>query len=76
MPRASLIRSVFGRVTLSSVLVSLVSTLLLFMVVQRIVVADGRSMLAREVDGVDLIVNALDGMKKPIIPFGDEPSWT
>lgn len=50
MPRASLIRSVFGRVTLSSVLVSLVSTLLLFMVVQRIVVADGRSMLAREVD--------------------------
>ncbi len=25
---------------------------------------------------VDLIVNALDGMKKPIIPFGDEPSWT
>lgn len=25
---------------------------------------------------VELLVNALDGMKKPIILFGDEPSWT
>lgn len=24
---------------------------------------------------VELIVNALDGMKKPIIRFGDKPSW-
>lgn len=50
MPRPGLFRSVFGRVTLSALLVSLVSTLALFLVVQRIVDSDGRAMLAREVD--------------------------
>jgi len=24
---------------------------------------------------VELMVNALEGMKKPIIHFGEEPSW-
>jgi signal transduction histidine kinase len=50
VPRIGLLHSVFGRVTLSAVAVSLLSTLLLFLVVQRIVSADGRAMLAREVD--------------------------
>ena len=45
-----LFRSVFGRVTLSALLVSLLSTLALFLVVQKIVGDDGRAMLAREVD--------------------------
>lgn len=40
----------FRRVTLSAVLVSLLSTLALFLVVQRIVRDDGRAMLGREVD--------------------------
>lgn len=48
--RPDLFRSVFGRVTLSALLVSLVSTLALFLVVQKIVEQDGRAMLAREVD--------------------------
>ncbi|KAA9013329.1 sensor histidine kinase [Sphingobium limneticum] len=50
MPRPDLFRSVFGRVTLSALLVSLLSTLALFLVVQKIVDDDGRGMLAREVD--------------------------
>lgn len=50
MPRPDLFRSVFGRVTLSALLVSLLSTLALFLVVQKIVDDDGRAMLAREVD--------------------------
>ncbi|WP_298401018.1 HAMP domain-containing sensor histidine kinase [Sphingobium sp.] len=50
MPRPGLFRSVFGRVTLSALLVSLLSTLALFLVVQKIVEDDGRAMLAREVD--------------------------
>ncbi|SEJ84984.1 Signal transduction histidine kinase [Sphingobium sp. AP50] len=50
MPRPGLLRSVFGRVTLSALLVSLLSTLALFLVVQKIVDDDGRTMLAREVD--------------------------
>ncbi|KQN04388.1 histidine kinase [Sphingobium sp. Leaf26] len=50
MPRPGLFRSVFGRVTLSALLVSLLSTLALFLVVQKIVDDDGRAMLAREVD--------------------------
>lgn len=50
MPRPGLLRSVFGRVTLSALLVSLLSTLALFLVVQKIVEDDGRTMLAREVD--------------------------
>lgn len=50
MPRIGLLHSVFGRVTVSAVLVSLLSTLALFLVVQRIVDADGRATLAREVD--------------------------
>ncbi|MES2172519.1 MAG: HAMP domain-containing sensor histidine kinase [Pseudomonadota bacterium] len=50
MPRPGLFRSVFGRVTLSALLVSLLSTLALFLVVQKIVEDDGRMMLAREVD--------------------------
>lgn len=49
MLKSGLFRSVFGRVTLSAVLVSLLSTLLLLLVVERIVEADGRAMLAREV---------------------------
>ncbi|MDO7833975.1 HAMP domain-containing sensor histidine kinase [Sphingobium sp. HBC34] len=48
--RPDLFRSVFGRVTLSALLVSLLSTLALFLVVQKIVHDDGRAMLAREVD--------------------------
>ncbi|MEC3951385.1 sensor histidine kinase [Sphingobium sp. HWE2-09] len=50
MPRSGLFRSVFGRVTLSALLVSLLSTLALFLVVEKIVADDGRAMLAREVD--------------------------
>jgi len=50
LPRPDLFRSVFGRVTLSALLVSLLSTLALFLVVQKIVDDDGRGMLAREVD--------------------------
>ena len=50
MARVDLLRSVFGRVTLSALLVSLLSTLALFLVVQKIVQDDGRMMLAREVD--------------------------
>jgi signal transduction histidine kinase len=50
VPRPGLLRSVFGRVTLSALLVSLLSTLALFLVVQKIVEDDGRTMLAREVD--------------------------
>jgi signal transduction histidine kinase len=50
VPRINLFRSVFGRVTLSALLVSLLSTLALFLVVQKIVADDGRAMLAREVD--------------------------
>ncbi len=50
MPRPGLLRSVFGRVTLSALLVSLLSTLALFLVVQKIVEDDGRAMLGREVD--------------------------
>ncbi|MFY9349190.1 MAG: sensor histidine kinase, partial [Sphingobium sp.] len=50
MPRPDLLRSVFGRVTLSALLVSLLSTLALFLVVRQIVRQDGRAMLAREVD--------------------------
>jgi signal transduction histidine kinase len=50
VPRITLFRSVFGRVTLSALLVSLLSTLALFAVVQKIVADDGRAMLAREVD--------------------------
>lgn len=48
--RPDLFRSVFGRVMLSSLFVSLLSTLALFLVVRSIVAADGRAMLAREVD--------------------------
>jgi len=51
--RPGLFRSVFGRVTLSALLVSLLSTLALFLVVRQIVDNDGRTMLAREVD-IDL----------------------
>lgn len=40
----------FGRVTLSALFVSLLSTLALFLVVRQIVRDDGRAMLAREVD--------------------------
>lgn len=50
MPKPDLFRSVFGRVMLSALLVSLLSTLALFLVVRNIVAADGRAMLAREVD--------------------------
>ena len=50
LPRPDLLRSVFGRVTLSALLVSLLSTLALFLVVQKIVEDDGRAMLGREVD--------------------------
>ena len=50
MARFGLLRSVFGRVTLSALLVSLASTLVLFLVVERIVETDGRVMLGREVD--------------------------
>ena len=50
MARPGLFRSIFGRVTLSALLVSLLSTLALFLVVQKIVDDDGRTMLAREVD--------------------------
>ncbi|HUD93206.1 HAMP domain-containing sensor histidine kinase [Sphingobium sp.] len=50
MPRPGLFRSVFGRVTLSALLVSLLSTLALYLVVRQIVDNDGRAMLAREVD--------------------------
>lgn len=50
MARPGLFRSVFGRVTLSALLVSLASTLALFLVVRQIVDRDGRAMLAREVD--------------------------
>ena len=50
MPRPDLFRSVFGRVMLFALLVSLLSTLALFLVVRNIVAADGRAMLAREVD--------------------------
>lgn len=50
MARIGLFRSVFGRVTLSALLVSLLSTLALFLVVLHIVRVDGRAMLAREVD--------------------------
>jgi signal transduction histidine kinase len=50
VPRIGLFGSVFGRVTFSALLVSLLSTLALFLVVQRTVSADGRQMLAREVD--------------------------
>jgi signal transduction histidine kinase len=50
VPRSGLFRSVFGRVTLSALLVSLLSTLALFLVVEKIVADDGRAMLAREVD--------------------------
>lgn len=49
-PRTNLSRSVFGRVMLSALLVSLLSTLALFLVVRQIVDADGRAALAREVD--------------------------
>lgn len=50
MARINLFHSVFGRVTLSALLVSLLSTLALFLVVEKIVVDDGRARLAREVD--------------------------
>ncbi|MBJ7443515.1 MAG: HAMP domain-containing histidine kinase [Sphingobium sp.] len=50
MDRINLFHSVFGRVTLSALLVSLLSTLALFLVVEKIVADDGRAMLAREVD--------------------------
>lgn len=50
MGRINLFHSVFGRVTLSALLVSLLSTLALFLVVEKIVADDGRAMLAREVD--------------------------
>lgn len=50
MHNLRLFPSLFRRVTLSAVLVSLLSTLALFLVVQRIVSDDGRAMLAREVD--------------------------
>lgn len=50
MHKPGLFRSVFGRVTLSALLVSLLSTLALFLVVEKIVDDDGRAMLAREVD--------------------------
>jgi signal transduction histidine kinase len=50
LPRSGLFRSIFGRVTLSALLVSLLSTLALFLVVQKIVDDDGRAMLGREVD--------------------------
>ncbi|WHO38345.1 HAMP domain-containing sensor histidine kinase [Sphingobium sp. AP49] len=50
MASVDLFRSVFGRVTLSALLVSLISTLALFLVVQKIVDTDGRMMLGREVD--------------------------
>ncbi|OAN51190.1 MULTISPECIES: sensor histidine kinase [unclassified Sphingobium] len=50
MARPGLFRSVFGRVTLSALLVSLVSTLVLFLVVRQIVDNDARTMLGREVD--------------------------
>ncbi|MBB3981377.1 signal transduction histidine kinase [Sphingobium fontiphilum] len=50
MPDFGLFRSVFGRVTLSALLVSLVSTLILFAIVDQIVRADARAMLGREVD--------------------------
>ncbi|MEC3912392.1 HAMP domain-containing sensor histidine kinase [Sphingobium sp. CR2-8] len=50
MTKPGLFRSVFGRVTISALLVSLLSTLALFLVVQKIVEDHGRAMLAREVD--------------------------
>ena len=50
MAKPGLFRSIFGRVTLSALLVSLLSTLALFLVVRQIVENDGRAMLAREVD--------------------------
>ncbi|WP_420144801.1 sensor histidine kinase [Sphingobium sp.] len=50
MVKPGLFRSIFGRVTISALLVSLLSTLALFLVVQKIVDDDGRAMLAREVD--------------------------
>ncbi|MCI4590376.1 HAMP domain-containing histidine kinase [Sphingobium sp. BYY-5] len=50
MSRTGLFHSVFGRVTLSALLVSLLSTFALFLVVRQIVDGDGRAMLAREVD--------------------------
>ncbi|MDE0946625.1 MAG: HAMP domain-containing sensor histidine kinase [Sphingobium sp.] len=50
MARPDLFRSVFGRVMLSSLFVSLLSTLALFLVVRNIVATDGRAMLAHEVD--------------------------
>ncbi|MET0371094.1 MAG: HAMP domain-containing sensor histidine kinase [Sphingobium sp.] len=50
MGRFRLSPSLFRRVTLSALLVSLLSTLALFAVVQRIVANDGRAMLTREID--------------------------
>lgn len=50
MARPGLFRSIFGRVTVSALLVSLLSTLALFLVVRQIVDNDARAMLAREVD--------------------------
>lgn len=50
MHSVNLFPSLFRRVTLSAVLVSLLSTLALFLVVQRIVSDDGRAQLTREVD--------------------------